>query len=94
MAVILTLDLTFKDPRNDQTITDWVILNYTRDKSWYSASYFVGQSSGGDTQNISNFSPKGIYLKEGRNSVCAIIYKIAALDITKDLGDTGTGTLW
>jgi len=58
MSRILTFDLTFKDPRNGKTITDWVILNYTRDKSWYSASYFVGRSSGGDTQDMNDFSPK------------------------------------
>jgi hypothetical protein len=94
MTTILTLDLTFQDPRYGNTITDWVMLNYTRDYSWYSASYFIGQTSGGDTQNMDSFSPTGIYLKEGGTSVCAILYKIACLDITKNLGDTGTATIW
>ncbi|MDG4560777.1 MAG: hypothetical protein P9E88_05740 [Candidatus Competibacter sp.] len=89
----MLFNFTFNNPRGEK-ITDWVWLNRDRDEQWISYSPWIGTAPSGDTEQVNHFwAPIALYMKEG-DSVIALVRGIAVDDLTKNIGDTGTGRLY
>jgi hypothetical protein len=89
----ILLNVYFTAPNGEQK-QDWIFLNRDRPKQWVTYCAYIGTTFTGDTDDITTFfGPSGIYLYDS-GAVIARVNGIASGDITVNIGDKGTGTIY